>query len=229
MLVQSRRRADAAGRGRQDPAAHQLVRRRHRGDAATCRSIRIRVIRGGSRWDSRIAAWRRMAQAGGSSRARSFDEALDVLESDAASPLADRDYMLAGVWANIAIARAVEKTPRPTRSRARRRSAPLASSDLRARRQTVSGSRSQGALRVVPVIAGQLPETAGEGRQDAGGSSRGHGSGGSRASALAKSWEEKGELRFWPLAHDLYRFAEAVYERYQPQFLRVLCERVQPT
>ena len=37
--------------------------------------------------------------------------------------------------------------------------------------------------------------------------------------ALAKRWESKGELRFWPLAHDLYRFAERVYERYQPQFL----------
>lgn len=149
----------------------------------------------------------------------SFEQSLDMLESDAASPLADRDYLLAGVWANIAIARAAEGTPEAdTLARAaalraiglvgnlERDDFPSAEVGLKARYvlcQVIAGS-----LPVAGVAAGTMPDAVHEATDHA-----------EAGLALAKRWEEKGELRFWPLAHDLYRFAEAIYERYQPRFL----------
>jgi tetratricopeptide (TPR) repeat protein len=149
----------------------------------------------------------------------SFEQSLDMLESDAASPLADRDYLLAGVWANIAIARAEAKTAeadvlaRIAALRAiglvggfERDDFPSAEVGLKARYvlcQVIAGQ-----LPAAGNGAGTMPEDVHEATDQA-----------EAGLALAKRWEAKGELRFWPLAHDLYRFAEAVYGRYQPQFL----------
>lgn len=149
----------------------------------------------------------------------SYEQALDMLESDVASALADRDYLLAGVWANIAIARAGMKTgdadllARSAALRAiglvggfERDDVPSAEVGLKARYvlcQVIAGQ-----LPAAGAAGGKMPEDVHEATDHA-----------EAGLALAKRWEAKGELRFWPLAHDLYRFAEAVYERYQPRFL----------
>jgi tetratricopeptide (TPR) repeat protein len=149
----------------------------------------------------------------------SFEQSLDMLESDAASPLADRDYLLAGVWANIAIARADAKTPE---SDTLAQSAALRAIGLVGQLESGDIPSAEVGLKaryvLCQVIATQLPETSPRGATmpESVHEATDHAEAGL---ALAKRWEEKGELRFWPLAHDLYRFAEAVYERYQPQFL----------
>jgi tetratricopeptide (TPR) repeat protein len=148
----------------------------------------------------------------------SFEQSLDMLESDAASPVSDRDYLLAGVWANIAIARAAEKTPdadllaRAAALRAiglvgnlERDDLPSAEVGLKAR------------YVLCQVIAAQLPESVlpGSAMPEDVHEATDHAEAGL---ALARRWEAKGELRFWPIAHDLFVFGAAVYERYQPQF-----------
>lgn len=150
----------------------------------------------------------------------SFEQSLDMFESDAASALADRDYLLAGVWTNIAIARAAAATPESdTLSRA----AALRAIGLAARFEADDIPSAEVGLKaryvLCQVIAGHLPANATDGAKmtEAVHEATDHAEAGL---ALAKRWEEKGELRFWTLAHDLYRFAEAVYERYQPQFLQ---------
>lgn len=149
----------------------------------------------------------------------SFDQSLDVLEGDAASALADRDYLLAAVWANIAIARAAGKTPE---SGTLARAAALRAIGLVGGLESGDIPSAEVGLKaryvLCQVIAEQLPAEAPDtsAMPDAVHEATDHAEAGL---ALAKRWEEKGELRFWPLAHDLYRFAEAVYERYQPQFL----------
>jgi tetratricopeptide (TPR) repeat protein len=149
----------------------------------------------------------------------SFEQSLDMLESDAASPLSDRDYLLAGVWANIAIARATEQTPEAGRLA---RAAALRAIGLVGNFERDDLPSAEVGLKaryvLCQVIADQLPAVVGQGRpmpEDVH-EATDHAEAGL---ALAKRWESKGELRFWPLAHDLYRFAEAVYERYQPRFL----------
>lgn len=150
----------------------------------------------------------------------SFEQSLDMLESDAASPLADRDYLLAGVWANIAIARAADETPA---SDALSRAAALRAIGLAATFEADDVPSAEVGLKaryvLCQVIAGELPATVKRGTSmpEAVHEATDHAEAGL---ALARRWEAKGELRFWPLAHDLYRFAEAVYERYQPQFLQ---------
>lgn len=149
----------------------------------------------------------------------SFDQALDMLESDAASPLADRDYLLAGVWANIAIARAQSKTPE---SDTLARAAALRAIGLAATFEGDDVPSAEVGLKaryvLCQVIAAELPASGKPGAKmpEAVHEATDHAEAGL---TLARRWESKGELRFWPLAHDLYRFAEAVYERYQPQFL----------
>ena len=149
----------------------------------------------------------------------SFEQALDMLESDAASPLADRDYLLAGVWANIAIARAAEKTSDAdtlSRAAALRAIGLVASFERDDLASAEVGLKARYVL--CQVIAGQLPAEAakGETMPEDMHEATDHAEAGL---VLAKRWEDKGELRFWTLAHDLYNFAALVYERYQPQFL----------
>ena len=187
---------------------------------AASRSIRIRdtpAIRG---CRTRLAQLAHGEDAGGvASAVNSFDEALNVLESDAASALADRDYLVAGVWANIAIARAAAKT---READVLARAAALRAIGLAANLERDDMPSAEVGLKaryvLCQVIAGQLPaqSTAGANMPDEVHEATDHAEAGL---ALAKQWEAKGELRFWPLAHDLYRFAEVVYERYQPQFL----------
>jgi tetratricopeptide (TPR) repeat protein len=149
----------------------------------------------------------------------SFEQSLDMLESDAASPVADRDYLLAGVWANIAIARASEKS---ADADVLARAAALRAIGLAAAFERDDVPTAEVGLKaryvLCQVIAAQLPATVAPGSPmpDAVHEATDHAEAGL---ALARRWEAKGELRFWPLAHDLYRFAEAAYERYQPQFL----------
>lgn len=157
--------------------------------------------------------------AGDASAIDSFDAALDVLESDAASPLADRDYLLAGVWTNIAMARSRAKTPdadtlaRVAALRAIGLVGPLESGDIAS---AEAGLKARYVL--CQVIAGVLPDAVGEGAKmpESVHEATDHAEAGL---ALAKHWEARGELRFWPMAHDLFVFGSAVYERYQPQFL----------
>ncbi len=163
-----------------------------------------------------------LAQPAGLERAlNSFDQALDVLESDAASPLADRDYLLAGVWANIAIARAAANTPETD---ILSRKAALRAIGLAHRFEADDIPSAEVGLKarhvLCQVIAGELAADRGSRMPDSVHEATDHAEAGL---ALAQGWEAKGELRFWPLAHDLYRFAEAVYERYQPQFLDEFC------
>jgi tetratricopeptide (TPR) repeat protein len=149
----------------------------------------------------------------------SFEQSLDMFECDAASPLADRDFLLAGVWANIAIARAAEKTPE---SDGLSRAAALRAIGLSASFEADDVPSAEVGLKaryvLCQVIAGELPETVKRGTEmpEIVHEATDHAEAGL---ALARRWEAKGELRFWPIAHDLYRFAEAVYERYQPQFV----------
>lgn len=162
----------------------------------------------------------RMAQEGGVEAALdSFELALDVLESDAASPVADRDYLLAGVWTNIAIARASVKTREAdllARAAALRAIGLVANFERDDIPSAEVGLKARYVL--CQVIAGQLPAEAstGDGMPDDVHEATDQAEAGL---ALAKRWEAKGELRFWTLAHDLFRFAALVYERYQPQFL----------
>ncbi len=149
----------------------------------------------------------------------SFDEALDVLEGDEVSPLADRDYLLAGVWANIAIGWASRKN---SEGDTHARAAALRAIGLVANVERDDFSSAEVGLKaryvLCQVIGAELPVEVTQGTEmpDAVHEATDHAEAGL---ALAKRWEAKGELRFWPLAHDLYRFAEAVYERYQPRFL----------
>jgi len=160
-----------------------------------------------------------LAQGRVDSAIESFDLSLDALEGDAASALADRDYLLAGVWANIAIARAGVKT---SESDTLARAAALRAIGLVGHLESGDIPSAEVGLKaryvLCQVIAGQLPATAPKdaAMPDAVHEATDHAEAGL---ALAKRWEEKGELRFWPLAHALYNFAALVYERYQPQFL----------
>jgi tetratricopeptide (TPR) repeat protein len=148
-----------------------------------------------------------------------FEEAIAILERRTAQAVADRDYLLAAVWANLANAHASEAGA-PADALARQAAlraialmqdlqesdADAAEVGLKARhvfsRTAARRLSVQNAHRDAPSDdVHDATDLADDGL------------------SLIRRWEHKGVTRFRDLAPDLFRFGALVYETYQPQFL----------
>jgi hypothetical protein len=148
-----------------------------------------------------------------------FTEALTILDAENAEGIADRQYLLAVVWTNLATARVFENTTQSealARDAARRAMALVAGAEavdgaaaevgLKARHvlcQTIAARLSQ------PVTAdGTMPDDVHDATDVA-----------DEGLDLVRQWEKKGVVRFRAIGFDLFRFGARVYAIYQPQFL----------
>ena len=148
-----------------------------------------------------------------------FTEAIAILDHHQAALIADRQYLLAVVWMNLANARAAEAN---ADSESLARDAALRAIALVADVEVDDADAAEVGLKARHVlcqtIAVRLPEmTAGNETMpddvheatDVADDGLG----------LVRRWEHKGVDRFRGIAYDLFRFGARVYARYQPQFL----------
>jgi tetratricopeptide (TPR) repeat protein len=148
-----------------------------------------------------------------------FEEAIALLDHEQAGQIADRRYLLATVWVNLANARISEHSidSEPTaRAAAVRALALVADSEqgdadaaevgLKARHlrcQAIARRLARPAEAVAAMSAAvhEATDSVDDGL------------------ALVRRWERQGVTRFRGVAHDLFRFGVRVYGLYQPQFL----------
>jgi len=153
-----------------------------------------------------------------------FGDAIAVLESDHASSIDDRQYLLAATWVNLANAHAAaalatapsadgESPARDAALRAIALVADLESSDAAAAEVGLHArhvlcriaahrlSQSAVAPESMPDDVHAATDAVDDGLE------------------LVQRWEQQGVDRFRHLAYDLFRFGARVYARYQPQFL----------
>lgn len=147
-----------------------------------------------------------------------FDAALSLLESATAATLPDRDYLLAGVWTNIAIAQLKASQPD---AELRARTGALRAIGLVESTEAVDLDAAEVGLKARHALCQALTSGAeativeSQTPPDALSEALEHAEAGLR---LAARWGERGDQRFWPLAHSLYAFGSAVYTQFQPQF-----------
>lgn len=143
-------------------------------------------------------------------------DAITVLEHDCAALIADRKYLLAAAWMNLANARvsegAAESVPLAHDAALRamalvedseQRDADAAEVGIKARHvlcQTLAYRLSL-ATETMQDDVHEATDAVDEGL------------------ALIRHWESLTVTRFRSLAYDLFRFGARVYEKYQPQFL----------
>jgi hypothetical protein len=148
-----------------------------------------------------------------------FTAAIAVLEHDHAALIPDRQYLMATVWMNLANARASEAA---AESLPLARQAALRAIALVAEAQENDADAAEVGLKARHVLCQALsaPLSLARARDqtmpddvheatDAVDDGLG----------LARRWEQKGVVRFRPLAYDLFRFGTRVFAIYQPQFL----------
>ena len=153
-------------------------------------------------------------------------DAMSVLEHDCAAPIADRKYLMAAVWMNLANARVSEGTAdsvslaRDASLRAialvkdsERHDADAAEVGIKARHvlcQTFACRLSLG-VEVTEDDVHEATDAVDEGL------------------ALVRGWEQHTVTRFRRIAYDLFRFGARVYQKYQPQFLNeFVLEQIDP-
>jgi hypothetical protein len=147
-----------------------------------------------------------------------FQQAIAILDHPQSATVADRTYLAAAVWMNLANAHAVE-APAQTDSLAREaalhaialvagleeRDVEAAEVGLKARHvlcRTIARRLSRAARdETLPDDVHDATDLADEGLE------------------IVRRWEHEGVTRFRDLAFDLFRFGARVYGKYQPQFL----------
>jgi hypothetical protein len=149
-----------------------------------------------------------------------FDEAVRVLESESASGIDDRHYLLAVVWMNLASVLAAHGTG-DAAERARAAAAQAIGLVAATEGEDVAaaevGLKARHAL--CRTVAQRLsapepgPQTMPDDVHEATDAV-------DDGLALIRRWEQKGERRFRIVACDLFRFGSRVYLVYQPQFLQ---------
>lgn len=146
-------------------------------------------------------------------------EAVAILNDERSAQIPDRQYLLATVWLNLAIAHASDSAVESGRlaPEAARRAIALA----RGREET-DGDAAEVGLKARHVLCQSLAaplspaidqdpaliDTVHEATDQA-----------DEGLGLARRWEQKGVIRFRGLAYDLFRFGARVYALHQPQFL----------
>jgi hypothetical protein len=168
-----------------------------------------------------LALQRRAATSGESIAA--FTDAIAVLESDAASAIVDRQYLLGVTWVNLASARASAiaidgdaNGDVPARDAALRAMALVG--DLETLDASAAAIGLQARHVLCRTVAGRLSQTAtnGETMPDAVHAATDAVDEGLH---LVRHWERQGVDRFRPFACDFLRFGARVYAHYQPHFL----------
>lgn len=168
---------------------------------------------------NRALALQIQAQAGSPAAIAGFTEAIAVLDQDYSRSIADRAYLQAVVWMNLANARLSETT---AESWSCARDAAVSAMSLVAGSEEADADAAEVGLKArhvlchtiaqrLSLIAAGEDTPAEEVHQATDIADEGL--------ALARRWEQKGVIRFRPLAYDLFRFGARVYARYQPQFL----------
>jgi tetratricopeptide (TPR) repeat protein len=148
-----------------------------------------------------------------------FTEAIAILDHQQAALIADRQYLLAVVWMNLANARAADAAADPeslARDAALRAIALVADVELHDEDSAEVGLKARHVLcqtiaARLPVVAAEnetLPDDVHEATDAA-----------DEGLALVRHWERHGVDRFRAIAFDLFRFGARVYASYQPQFL----------
>lgn len=168
---------------------------------------------------NRALALQVQAQAASPAAIAGFTEAIAVLDQDYSRSISDRAYLQGVVWMNLANARLTEATAESwscARDAAIRAMSLVAGSEEADAEAAEVGLKARHVLchtiaqRLSTIIASdstpsddvhQATDLADEGL------------------GLARRWDQKGVIRFRPLAYDLFRFGARVYARYQPQFL----------
>jgi hypothetical protein len=149
-----------------------------------------------------------------------FDDALAVLQHPDAASIEDRQYLLAVVWMNMAIAGSSLGT---TESDARARAAAMQAIGLVAAVEADNLAAAEVGLKarhaLCRTFAARLSSALSEPQampDDVHEATDAVDDG----LALIRRWEQKGETRFRMVACDLFSFGGRVYLIYQPQFLQ---------
>jgi tetratricopeptide (TPR) repeat protein len=149
-----------------------------------------------------------------------FDDALAVLQHDAAGAISDRQYLLAVVWMNLASLLAVQGTPD---SEPRAMSAAMQAIELVAEVEGENPAAAEVGLKarhaLCRTFAGRLAALD-AGHQEMPDDVHAATDAVDDGLALIRRWEQQGVARFRMLAADLFRFGSRVYLMYQPQFLQ---------
>jgi tetratricopeptide (TPR) repeat protein len=167
--------------------------------------------------------------AGVTAAIAAFRDAIAILDHEQAALIPDRQYLLAAVWMNLAIARAAQATTEPDPLA---REAALRAISLVAHLEAHDADAAEVGLKarhvVCQTIARDLAlqtvsgETAIDDVHEATDVV-------DDGLGLVRHWEHHGVARFRAVAHDLFRFGARVYERYQPHFLdEFLLENTDP-
>jgi tetratricopeptide (TPR) repeat protein len=148
-----------------------------------------------------------------------FTEAIAILDHQQAALIADRQYLLAVVWMNLANARAADATAGSgslARDAALRAIALVADVEVHDQDAAEVGLKARHVL--CQTIAARLPQATAvdetmpdEVHEATDAADEGLG--------LVRRWERQGVDRFRGIAYDLFRFGARVYARYQPRFL----------
>ena len=149
-----------------------------------------------------------------------FDEAVSVLQHQSATAIADRPYLLAVVWMNLATILAVQGTGE---SEERAMSAAMSAIELVADVEADNPAAAEVGLKarhaLCRTFAGRLSALEAS-QQEMPDDVHAATDAVDDGLALIRRWEQKGVPRFRVLAADLFRFGSRVYLMYQPQFLQ---------
>jgi tetratricopeptide (TPR) repeat protein len=154
-----------------------------------------------------------------------FSDVISIF--DQAQEIADRDYLLAAVYANLANAHAADET---AQSDWRAREAAIRAIGLVANLEATDADAAEVGLKarhaLCHVIARCLLDYSGSAPSDDVHEATDLADDGL---SLVRRWEQKSVTRFRDLALDLFRFGARVYAKYQPQFLpEFLVENMDP-
>jgi len=156
----------------------------------------------------------------GSDVVAAFDQALTVLQHQDAAGIADRQYLLAVVWMNLAGVLAAQGT---SESESRALAAAMQAIGLVADAEAEDPAAAEVGLKarhaLCRTFAGRL-SSAQAGEQAMPDDVHEATDAVDDGLALIRRWEQKGVARFRMLASDLFRFGSRVYLIYQPQFLQ---------
>jgi tetratricopeptide (TPR) repeat protein len=150
--------------------------------------------------------------------AAAFADAIAVLDHQHSAGIADRDYLYAVVWLNLANVRALDAAPgahAEARDAAARALTHVGGTEATEPQAATAGLHARHLLcRLCAHSLSQADDEAGM-PDDVHGATDAVDDG----LALVRSWEQRGVAAFRAVAFELFRFGARVYARYQPQFL----------
>jgi hypothetical protein len=166
-------------------------------------------------WVNRGAALQKLSAAGGIKAVRCFEEALCVLQGDAAIAIADLPLLQAGAWTNLAGALlfCADDSEEKIRDAVQKALALVEDSegaDLVAAQTSFQARHilCRLAVRLLAKENSLSQEVIEEATDAADG-----------ATALARHWESQGEERFREAAREIFCFGCRIYQAGQPRFL----------